>query len=57
MPGRPLSLLFVADPLEAFKISKDTTFSMMREAQRRGHRIVACEPRDITWRSGGLVPV
>ncbi|MFL6691582.1 MAG: glutathione synthase, partial [Ramlibacter sp.] len=50
-----MTLLFVADPLEAFKISKDTTFSMMREAQRRGHRIVACEPRHLIWRSGGLV--
>ncbi|MBI5275034.1 MAG: glutathione synthase [Burkholderiales bacterium] len=50
-----MNLLFVADPLEAFKVYKDTTFSMMREAQRRGHRIAACEPRHITWRSGGLV--
>ena len=54
MPG-PKTLLFVADPLEAFKIVKDTTFSMMREAQRRGHRIVACEPRHLVWRSGGPV--
>jgi glutathione synthase len=50
-----MNLLFVADPLEAFKVYKDTTFSMMREAQRRGHRISACEPRDVSWRSGGLV--
>ncbi|MBK0391535.1 glutathione synthase [Ramlibacter algicola] len=53
MTGR--TLLFVADPLEVFKISKDTTFSMMREAQRRGHRIAACEPRHLAWRSGGRV--
>ena len=50
-----MNILFVADPLEDFKIYKDTTFSMMREAQRRGHRIVACEPRQISWRTGGLV--
>jgi glutathione synthase len=50
-----MNILFVADPLEAFKIYKDTTFSMMREAQRRGHRIAACEPRHLTWRSGGVV--
>lgn len=50
-----MDLLFVADPLEAFKIYKDTTFSMMREAQRRGHRIAACEPQDINWVSGGVV--
>ena len=50
-----MNLLFVADPLEAFKIHKDTTFSMMREAARRGHRIAACEPRHLSWRSGGVV--
>ena len=50
-----MNILFVADPLEDFKIYKDTTFSMMREAQRRGHRIVVCEPRHIGWRTGGLV--
>ena len=50
-----MNLLFVADPLEAFKTYKDTTFSMMREAQRRGHRIAACEPQHVSWRSGGLV--
>jgi glutathione synthase len=50
-----MNILFVADPLEVFKIYKDTTFSMMREAQRRGHRLFACEPRHLTWRSGDLV--
>jgi glutathione synthase len=50
-----MTLLFVADPLEDFKVAKDTTFSMMREAQRRGHRIAACEPRHLVWQSGGLV--
>ena len=50
-----MRLLFVADPLEHFKIHKDTTFAMMREAQRRGHRILACEPRDMHWQSGGVV--
>jgi glutathione synthase len=50
-----MDILFVADPLEVFKTYKDTTFSMMREAQRRGHRVAACEPKHITWKSGGLV--
>jgi glutathione synthase len=50
-----MHLLFVADPLESFKIYKDTTFAMMREAQRRGHRLSACEPRDISWQRGGFV--
>jgi glutathione synthase len=50
-----MHLLFVADPLEDFKVYKDTTFAMMREAQRRGHQVAACEPRDLVWRSGGQV--
>jgi len=50
-----MKILFVADPLEAFKPYKDTTFSMMREAQRRGHGVLACEPRDLSWISGGVV--
>jgi glutathione synthase len=47
-----MHLLFVADPLELFKIYKDTTFAMMREAQKRGHRLSACEPKDISWQRG-----
>ena len=50
-----MKLLFVADPLEAFHIYKDTTFAMMREAQRRGHRVAACEPRHLVWQRGGVV--
>ena len=50
-----MNILFIADPLESFKIYKDTTFSMMREAQRRGHRISACEPKDVMWQQGAPV--
>jgi glutathione synthase len=50
-----MDILFVADPLASFKIYKDTTFTMMREVQRRGHRVWACEPCDVSWRSGGPV--
>jgi len=50
-----MNLLFVADPLTSFKIYKDTTFAMMREAQRRGHHISVCEPTDISWQSGAVV--
>ena len=50
-----MKLLFVADPLDHFKTYKDTTFSMMREAARRGHELLACEPRHVSWKSGGKV--
>lgn len=45
-------ILVVADPLEAFKIYKDTTFAMMRELQKRGHTLAACEPEHLQWQSG-----
>jgi glutathione synthase len=47
-----MNILFVADPLESFKTYKDTTFSMMRELQRRGHRVAACGPQHLQWQSG-----
>ena len=50
-----MHILFVADPLSSFKIYKDSTFAMMREAQRRGHQVLACEPQDIVWQSGQRV--
>ena len=50
-----MKLLFVADPLEAFKTIKDSSFAMMRAAAARGHTLLACEVRDISWRSGGRV--
>lgn len=50
-----MKLLFIADPLQSFKIYKDTTFAMMREAQRRGHTLTVCEPQHITWQRGSKV--
>ena len=50
-----MQFLFVADPLESFNTKKDSTFAMMREAQRRGHTVFATEPRDISWQVGGKV--
>jgi glutathione synthase len=49
-----MNLLFVADPLASFRIYKDSTYAMMREAARRGHGLWACEPQDLSW-SGGRV--
>jgi glutathione synthase len=50
-----MKLLFVADPLESFKIYKDTTFAMMRCLQSRGHSLSACEPKDLRWQQGEQV--
>ena len=50
-----MNILFVADPLESFKIYKDTTFAMMREAQKRGHAVATCEQQDLLWQRGAAV--
>ena len=50
-----MRLLFVADPLEDFKIAKDSSFTMMREAAARGHTLYACEPKHLVWERGGKV--
>ncbi|RMX07072.1 glutathione synthase [Allofranklinella schreckenbergeri] len=50
-----MNLLFIIDPLETFKIHKDTSYAMMSEAQRRGHRIAVCHSADLFWQRGGQV--
>jgi glutathione synthase len=47
-----MDLLIVADPIDTFNIQKDSTFVMMREAARRGHRLMICEPKDLRWLRG-----
>ena len=50
-----MQILFVADPVTSFKTHKDSTYVMMREAQRRGHTVAVCEPRHLSWQSGQAV--
>jgi glutathione synthase len=50
-----VNLLIVADPLESFKIYKDSTYAMMCEAAARGHGLLACEPRQLRWERSGRV--
>ena len=47
-----MHILFVADPIESFKTHKDSTYVMMREAQRRGHSVAVCLTADLAWQSG-----
>ena len=49
-----MDILFIADPLERFKIYKDTTYAMMAEAARRGHTLYACEPQHLAWTGGDV---
>ena len=45
-----MDFLFIADPLESFKIKKDSTLAMMRAAQAAGHRLWFCQNRNILWK-------
>ena len=49
-----MDILFIADPLDRFKIYKDTTYAMMAEAARRGHVLYACEPQHLAWTGGDV---
>jgi glutathione synthase len=51
-----MKILFIADPIDSFKIYKDATFAMMREAAKRGHTVSSCEVQNMRWtQSTGVV--
>ena len=49
-----MNILFIADDMATFKVYKDTTYVMMREAAKRGHRLFHCYSQDLHI-AGGLV--
>jgi len=52
MPRRKLSMAFVMDPIGAIDIAADTTFVLMLEAFRRGHRVFYVTPGDLGAEGG-----
>lgn len=44
-----MDILFITDPLDHFKIFKDSTYAMMNEAAQRGHTLYECEPKHLGW--------
>lgn len=48
----PLDIIVVMDPIGSIKIAKDSTFAMLLEAQRRGHRLHYVQPGGLTIRDG-----
>jgi glutathione synthase len=44
-----VKLAFIVDPLDEFKIYKDTTYVIMREAARRGHELYTLHQGDLAW--------
>ena len=51
-------LLFISDPLDGFKIHKDSTFAMMQAAQHRGHSVwwATAQALSCAWRGGVARP-
>jgi glutathione synthase len=47
-----MDLLLIADPIAQFNTKKDSSFAMLREAARRGHRLWFCEPGAIDSQAG-----
>ena len=47
-----MKIAFCADPLDGFKIYKDSTYAMMVEAARRGHEVHAFEQKDMAIQAG-----
>jgi glutathione synthase len=45
-----MNFLFIADPLESFKVKKDSTLAMMRAAQEAGHQLWFCQSRNVLWK-------
>ena len=52
-----MKIAFIADPLDEFKIYKDTTFAIMREAAQRGHALHAGLQDGLAWRAGEVTLV
>ena len=50
-----LDVIVVMDPIAQIKIAKDTTFAMLLEAQRRGHRLHYVRPGGLALRGGAAV--
>jgi glutathione synthase len=44
----PCNVVVVMDPIGSIKIAKDSTFAMLLEAQRRGHRLLYVQPGGLT---------
>lgn len=44
-----MKFAFIVDPLDEFKLYKDSTYAMMREAAHRGHELYALHQHDLAW--------
>jgi len=47
-----MKIAFIVDPLDEFKIYKDSTFAMMREAAARQHELHVLQQEGLVWHNG-----
>src|SRR5580765_964853 len=50
-----MKILFIADPLDSFKLAKDSTYAMMVEAAKRGHEIYVALQEGVMWKGGRVL--
>ncbi len=50
-----MKLAFILDPLDSIKISKDSSFVMMREAAARNHKIFVIYQADLAWKDNRVI--
>jgi glutathione synthase len=50
-----MKFAFIVDPLDEFKLYKDSTYAMMREAEQRGHELYAMLQGDLAWSRGRVI--
>jgi glutathione synthase len=50
-----MKVLFIADPLDSFKIYKDSTYAMMVEGAKRGHELHFALQEGLMWKGGRVV--
>ena len=52
---KPLDVVVVMDPIGSIRIAKDSTFAMLLEAQRRGHRLWYVMPGGLALQDGRAI--
>ena len=50
-----MKILFIADPLDSFKLAKDSTYAMMVEAAKRGHDLYFALQEGLMWKGGRVL--
>jgi len=45
-----MRIVFVMDPVSSVLVDEDTSYALMREAERRGHQVDHCLPSDVGMR-------